>query len=49
MVRGWDGRVRKIVVDRDWWDPALTAALDTNPYGDDAAALAGAASLGGVL
>ena len=34
VVRDWRGRVRKVYVDRDWWDPALLAALDTNPEGE---------------
>ena len=49
VVRGWDGRVRKVRLDRDWWDDALVAALNTNPYGDDAEHLAGLATLGGML
>ena len=34
VVRDWRDRVRKVYVDRDWWDPALLAALDTNPEGE---------------
>lgn len=49
MVRGWDDRVRKIRVDRDWWEPCLLDALDTNPYGDGAEHAAAAATLGGLL
>ena len=49
MVRGWDDRVRKIRVDRDWWEPCLMDALDTNPYGDGAEHAAAAATLGGLL
>lgn len=34
LVRDWQNRVRKTRVDMDWWDPALIAALDTNPDKD---------------
>lgn len=34
VVRDWRDRVRKVYVDRDWWDPTLLAALDTNPEGE---------------
>lgn len=34
MVRDWLGRVRKVRVDRDWWDLDTLAAIDTNPHGE---------------
>lgn len=35
LVRDWRGRVRKTLVDQDWWDRALVAALNTTPTGGD--------------
>lgn len=43
VVRDWVGRVRRVRVDRDWWDPATLEAIDTTPLGEgtyDAAELA---------
>jgi hypothetical protein len=37
LVRDWLGRVRKVAVDRGWWDHDLLAALDTNPHGENTA------------
>ena len=34
VIRDWRGRVRKVVIDRAWWDAELRAALDTNPFGE---------------
>ena len=35
LVRDWLARVRKVRVDRGWWDKELLAALDTNPHGEN--------------
>ena len=34
LVRDWLGRVRKVYIDRSWWDTDLFTALDTNPEGE---------------